>query len=229
MKNYREQNINDKNLKRPTDIIIFTDSFSYSATSTFITSFQNTGGAIVVGYYGNPKIKGNDLYDSSQANSEVISDAKSEFSDLVKLGFEKIGITVGESYEDFANNIPMEYLIYPVDDRVDIYSEYSDNIYDKFIKEGKKIHEKFNNINNNENCNSKNNKLFLYDNSCLNIETNTHGGHKCINNKWDMSQCVPSFCDIGFFFNQSSQMCEEECRFDLIKSYFIFEDNYDNT
>lgn len=178
------------------------------------------------------KIEGIDFFDSSQSNSEVINDAKSEFPDLVNLGFGVIGIMIGEFYQDLANKIPMEYAIHPVDDRVDIYSEYSDDIYDKFIEEGKNVHKKFNNIdinNEKENCNSKNNKLFLYDNSCLNIETNTHGGHKCINNKWDMSQCVPSFCDIGFFFNQSSQMCEEECRFDLIKSYFIFEDNYDNT
>ena len=43
------------NAKNPTDIIIFTDSFSFSATSMFIKGFQNEGGAIIVGYNGNPK------------------------------------------------------------------------------------------------------------------------------------------------------------------------------
>ena len=140
LKNYREQNINNNNLKRPTDIIIFTDSYSFSATSSFINNFQNTGGAIIVGYYGNPKIEGIDFFDSSQSNSEVINDATSEFPDLVNLGFGVIGITIGEFYQDLANKIPMEYAIHPVDDRVNIYSEYSDDIYDKFIEEGKNVH-----------------------------------------------------------------------------------------
>ena len=48
-----------KFIKRPTDIvIIFTDSFSFSATSGLIKGLQNTGGAITIGYLGNPKIKG---------------------------------------------------------------------------------------------------------------------------------------------------------------------------
>ena len=62
-----------KILKKPTDIIIFTDSYSYSATSGFIKGFQNTGGAIIVGYFGNPKIKGTDLFDGSQSFSSVKS------------------------------------------------------------------------------------------------------------------------------------------------------------
>jgi Peptidase family S41. len=45
------------NLKKPTDIIVFTDSFSYSATCIFIKALQDEGGAIIVGYNGNPKIR----------------------------------------------------------------------------------------------------------------------------------------------------------------------------
>ena len=50
--------MNNENLKKPTDIIIFTDSYSFSATSAFIKGLQNIGGAVIVGYYGNPQIKG---------------------------------------------------------------------------------------------------------------------------------------------------------------------------
>ena len=38
-------------------MIIFTDGFSYSETSLFIKETQLKGGAIIVGYGGNPKIK----------------------------------------------------------------------------------------------------------------------------------------------------------------------------
>ena len=40
--------------RKPTDIIIFTDGFSYSATSIFIKDLQETGNAIIVGYNGIP-------------------------------------------------------------------------------------------------------------------------------------------------------------------------------
>ena len=39
-------------------------SYSYSATSGFIKGFQSNGGAIVVGYYGNPTKEGIDFFDS---------------------------------------------------------------------------------------------------------------------------------------------------------------------
>jgi len=73
LREFREKYINNENLKkylkRPTDIIIFTDSFSFSSTSGLIKGFQNTGGAIIVGYFGNPKKKGIDLFDGSQSIS----------------------------------------------------------------------------------------------------------------------------------------------------------------
>ena len=63
--NYRK---NAKNIRKPTEIIIFTDGFSYSATSSFIKNTQIKGGAIVVGYGGNPNINS---FDSSQGPSSV--------------------------------------------------------------------------------------------------------------------------------------------------------------
>ena len=55
----------------------------------------------------------------------------------------------------------------PVDYRVDIYSSYSDDVYDEFIEKGKEIHKKFNEDNY---CNSKNEKLLLHDEKCENFE-----------------------------------------------------------
>ena len=59
-----------KNIRKPTDIIIFTDGYSYSATSDFIKSTQLLGGAIIVGFGGNPEIKS---FDASQSNSVVFN------------------------------------------------------------------------------------------------------------------------------------------------------------
>ena len=44
-----------KKYKKPTEIIIYTDGFSFSATSTFIKSLYHFGGAITVGYNGDPE------------------------------------------------------------------------------------------------------------------------------------------------------------------------------
>ena len=45
---------NMKNKRKPTDIMVFTDGFSFSATSIFIKYLQYYGGGIVVGYFGHP-------------------------------------------------------------------------------------------------------------------------------------------------------------------------------
>ena len=54
---------NAKHIRKPNEIIIFTDGLSYSATSIFIKETQIMGGAIIVGYNGNPKLAS---FDSSQ-------------------------------------------------------------------------------------------------------------------------------------------------------------------
>ena len=56
-KEIRKKYYEKKHLKKPTEIIIFGDFSSYSATSFLIKGFQETGGAIIVGYRGNPKLK----------------------------------------------------------------------------------------------------------------------------------------------------------------------------
>ena len=233
LRDYREKYLNDenlkKNLKRPTDIIIFTDSYSYSATSGFIKGFQNTGGAIIVGYFGNPKKEGIDSFDGSQSISSVesISNSFYLYKNLTDLGF-SARVTLGESFDDSVygkNPLPREYAFDPVDYRVDIYSTYSDDLYMKFIEEGKKIHKKFNEENY---CNGKNDKLLLHSDKCKTIEgfEHAHGGYKCNKetNKWDTNNCQPYYCDIGYFFDQIQKNCVEECNFNDTKHYFIYED-----
>ena len=230
LKEFREEVINNENLKKPTDIIVFTDSFSFSATSSFIKNLQNTGGAVIVGYYGNPQIKGTSLFDSSQSPSTVDDLSNSQIKkELEKNGFLINGLTIEESFRNNPNNannpIPMEYVLNPVDFRVDIYSDYSDNIYDQFIQEGLSIHKKLNEENK---CNSKNSKLLLHDDKCKNLEsTSSNGGYKCKNdNTWDKTTCAGYYCKIGYYFDQAKKICIQNCKFDKEKSFFIYEDNY---
>ena len=148
-------------VKRPTDIIIFTDGFSYSATSLFIKGFQKTGGAITVGFNGNPTLS-DDLFDASQSPTNVQTFNESiEVSDLLKVDFVVGGISGSESFSynyKIKNAIPLEYDFELVDERVDIYNDYNDEIYQTFIDKGKEIFQKYNK---DKKCNKKNKRLLL--------------------------------------------------------------------
>ena len=79
-----------KNIRKPNEIIVFTDGFSYSATSIFIKELQINGGAIIVGYDGNPKLK---EFDSSQSPSPVIS-TKDLSKDSLSKEIENLGFSL---------------------------------------------------------------------------------------------------------------------------------------
>ena len=221
--NIRRKYENSPNLKRPTDIIIFTDSYSYSATSTLIKGFQNIGGAITVGYFGNPTIE-DEIFDSSQSPSTV-KKLKKTIGDIE---FE-LNFPYKEKFNDFyqkGNPIPEEYEVNPVDYRVNIYSKYSDDLYDQFVKEGLNIYKKFNE---DEYCNSKNTLLNFHDNNnCYNIigKEHAHGGYRCgTNNKWNKKECVAYYCDIGYYYDFYQQKCIEECKTE-IKVFYLYEDSF---
>jgi len=222
LNNFREEFKNSTFLKKPNEIIIFTDSFSFSSASTLIKGFQNIGGAIIVGYFGNPKIKGIDLFDSSQSDSSL---------DKLNIQIEEFvleSLTTQEVFDEYKeeNPIPREYTFNPVDFRVDIYSKYSDEIYSDFIKEGKNIFNKFKDGNY---CNSKNEKFMMPDEKCRNLGENLHGGYKCKKEKdeWDKSKCIPYYCDIGYYFDKYQQKCIKECTYEN-QVLFLYENNYTN-
>ena len=207
-KKYFEKN----NLKKPTDIIIFTDTFSFSATSFFIKGFQETGAAIVVGYFGNPK--NNQLVDASQSPSFVGDFSNAEiYNNLLETGIEIRGVTIYETYNytyQMKNPTPREYLIHPVDERVNIFQAYDDSLYDRFIEEAKIIFKKYND---NKECNPNNLDL-LYDpnngKDCYEFENNSHahGGYLCdVDNKTWTNICIPYYCDIGYYFDKYKNEC----------------------
>ena len=226
------------NLRKSTDILIFTDSFSYSATSVFIKGLQNTGGAIIVGFNGNPTLK-EEPFDASQSPSfilphftnciledgkcvscddndlyEIYEEKKicmikdSAFKPLFEKGFYFVQLTIVQTYDDnYLNNtfkykVPREYLIDPIDERSDLYNKYTDERYEEFIDEAKRILKKYE-----INCNANNEKLVKEDENCaFDDDKYAHGGYSCENGEWSKN-CKPYYCDIGYYFDQYKKKC----------------------
>ena len=203
----RKRNFDKNNLKNPTDIIIYTDSYCFSTCSGFVKAFQNTGGAIIVGFNGNPKIKGTYEFDGSQSSSSVSDFKSEEYYALENLGYHVYGVTYSESYDDSYQNknkapIPREYTVDLVDKRVPIYEEYSDELYPSFISHAKSIFDEFK-----DKCNKNNKKLILDDETCT-FEGNEKGGHPCNDEGiWDRKNCSAYYCDLGYYFDQYQQKC----------------------
>ena len=210
LKDAREELYKYGKLKKPTDIILFTDSYSFSATSIFIKSFQNTGGAILVGYNGNPKI-GKEYFDASQSASSVIDFSFTQtYKNLISMGWKVGGITYLEEFDDdYRSNksIPREYLLDPVDEIVDIYEPYTDDKYESFIEEAEIIFDKYNYKNQ---CNPNNTNLLFDTNNCYNFsdEKIAHGGYTCgVDGNWNNTNCKKYYCDIGYYYNKIEDKC----------------------
>ena len=210
-KKYYEKN----HLKKPTEIIIFTDFLSYSATSFYIKGLQETGGAILVGYRGNPKLKDEPL-DASLSPSGAVSISGTEMSETLKeCGFSLQMITTYETFNytyQKENPIPREFLINPVDERVNIFQAYDDSLYNDFIKEAKRIFQKYNV---DKECNPDNDLLLFEpdNNECYTFENipHAHGGYQCDKERKHWSNiCKPYYCDIGYYFDTSKNICVED-------------------
>ena len=211
-KERREKYFKLDKLKRPTDIIIFTDTYSYSATSFFIKGLQETGSAITVGYFGNPK--SNEIMDSSLSPSFIGSFSNTDvYKNIEKAGYKIRLITIYESYNytyQIKNPIPKEFLIYPVDEKFELFEAYNDNLYEKFMEKAKEVFKKYNE---DKRCNRDNLEL-LYDpnnkKDCYVFEKDehAHGGYLCDvrTNTWS-NICKPYYCDIGYYFDKYQNKC----------------------
>ncbi len=194
----------NKNIRKPHEILILTDGYSFSAASSFIKGIQLNGGAIVAGYSGNPN---SFFFDSSQSPSTVHSTEDSD--DKLHKEFKKLGFTVTYtvmeyfSELDYKNeeNIPLEYQINYIHERIKIYEPYDDSNYQKFIDESLKILNKYK-----KECETFNHIIFFSEN-CVFSDPKMHGGYKCLSQKWSET-CVPSYCDEGYRFDKRNQKCE---------------------
>ena len=195
---------NSKNIRKPNEIIIFTDGYSFSATSSFIKEVQLRKGAIIVGYGGNPKNKN---FDSCESPSSV-EDTEGK-RDQYEQAFEDKGFTLRFTtieYFKYYNNIkyPMEFETTFIDERVNLYNKYDDSRYQEFIDEAKNIFNKYDN----GNCNPKNKNILLQSDECkFSNDPHALGGYECGDDgKWTKN-CVPFYCEIGYYFDIEQKTC----------------------
>ena len=202
-----------KRNRKPTDIIVFTDSYSFSAGSLFNKGLKEAGAAILVGYNGYPGSK-KEAFDIGQAptmvktNVEILG--KDEYNRLKEKGITYTGISTGESYRasDVENGVkplvPREFLVDAPDEHVAIYSAYDDSKYDAFIEAAKGVLEKYI-----VGCNPDNMGLHMRSVLCdtkIN-KTHMHGGYVCgADGKWS-TQCEGYFCDYGYYFDTKTKEC----------------------
>ena len=210
------EQINSKTYERkPTEIIIFTDGFSYSATSVFIKDLHESGNAIIVGYNGIPNEKRkNEKFNGSQSPSMVITNYSTNFlldDDIEILKYFNIYLAApfSPSYNDkYQNNsllqIPREFTIELIDERSSIYGSYDDTRYDEFIEEGLRIFKHYN-----HSCNPNHTNL-LYKSDCQFEDKHTHGGYLCGNNGNWSQICKPSYCDHGYYFDTYLKKCKKD-------------------
>ena len=210
------EQINSKTYERkPTEIIIFTDGFSYSATSLFIKDLYESGNAIIVGYNGIPNEKRKkEKFNSSHSPSMVITNYSTNFlldDDIEILKYFNIYLAApfSPSYNDkYQNNsllqIPREFTIELIDERSSIYGSYDDTRYDEFIEEGLRIFKHYN-----HSCNPNHTNL-LYKSDCQFEDKHTHGGYLCGNNGNWSQICKPSYCDHGYYFDTYLKKCKKD-------------------
>ena len=200
-----------KNPRKPTDILVYTDGYSFSAASLFLKYLHNLGGGIIVGYLGNPKKK-NELFDISQSASAVFPSKileifspeayKNKLEKELDCELELPGIQTFYNKND--KDIPLEYDVTEPDEKIDLYSSFYEDSYETFIQNAKDIINKYK-----TECNPKNKKLLKIIKDCDNkFENNyTHGGYECGNDGTWTTNCIASYCEPGYIFDQVEKKC----------------------
>ena len=198
------------NKRKPTDIIIYTDGYSFSAASLFIKYLKDNGGGIIVQYLGNPK-KEDEIFDISQSPSPVFtSNLLKIFSDdnyIKLLNDHKCELQmpgIQTFYNKNNNNTPFEYEVSTPDEKSGIYEDFDGDRYQKFVDKAKEIFDKYKNQ-----CNSNNKNLLKISEECDDKFNNkyTHGGYECGDDgKWS-NNCVASYCDSGYTFDKINKKC----------------------
>ena len=198
-----------KNKRNPTEILVYTDGFSYSAAAMLLKYLQYYGGGITAGYFLNPNLE-NITYNSGISPSALFTHQILQY--FTPTGYnilnEQTGIKVQVPgvqtfYTPYDLTRPLEYEITPVDEFIDFYYLDQDS-YESLINKSLKIFEKYK-----TKCNPKNKKLLLISKECDGKFKNdyTHGGYKCGEDGIWTNICVASYCDIGYIFDHSNNKC----------------------
>ena len=195
-------------IRKPHEIIIFTDGFSFSAASDFIKTTYLAGGAIIVGYNGNPNFE---TFDSSQNPASVLSTENLAPIDSVSKAIEDLGFSLSFTYKEYFDinyegnpQIPLEFQIHEIDERFEFYQKYSDDYYNDFLEEAQYIFDKYK-----TQCNPKNKRLLFIADECVFDDKKMHGGYVCNSSGQWNTTCEPSYCDNGYIYDKKTNKCIE--------------------
>ena len=184
-----------KNKRNPTDILVYTDGFTYSAAAMFIKYLNYNGGGITSGYFLNPNLE-NKTFDMGLSPTPILSSLPGNIKSLP---------FVQTFYNPYNLTCPLEYEITPVDEMANLYiTSLDQGEYDDFVNKSLSIFKKYKTY-----CNPKNKKLVFVTDKCDGKfkSSYTHGGYLCGDDgKWTET-CVPSYCDIGYIFDHINQEC----------------------
>ena len=188
--------------------MILTDGFALSAASFFMKNAYKSGAGIIIGYNGNPNLP-DDIFDISQSPSAFLGVMNYKY--IYPEIYEKIvrdliglfGLTCIASFHEFQeSHIPQEFDVQIADQRIKIFNPYDDTHYNTFIEEAIKVLDNYK-----ENCNPKNKLLLKLSDECK-FDNHLHGGFSCgSDSKWNISDCVPTYCDSGYYYNRISNSC----------------------
>jgi len=184
-------------IRSPTEVIVLTDGYCFSACSMFVNNIQRTGSAIVA---GEGLTSPDDvLFTASQCASTVI-DPGEVFDELKNNSMYGLSFVtpVTETYRVSAKmdeTIPSDYDPMPIDEYVGyIYDEDSINaVFEKYKTE----------------CNPNNHRMLNWTFGCDTKDPNAFiGGHPCgENGKWDTSKCRIAVCNQGYALDFENDKC----------------------
>ena len=194
-----------KNKRKPTEILVLTDGYSFSTAGLYIKYLQKMGGAMVAGFKGNPY--NYTVFDSGQSPSMIFTSGllnifnKEEIQILnkYKIVLEIPGIQTFFDLND--KNVPLEYEVTRVDKRFDIYEEFDADNYYLFVEECLSLFEE-----SSRKCYSKN--VVKFTEKCdSNFKKHTHGGYACNNDGNWSNKCIEAYCDPGYSFDKNAKKC----------------------
>ena len=202
-----------KNKRKPTEILVLTDGYSFSAASLYIKYLQKQGGAVVVGYSGNSY--DDSIFDASQSPSPIFTHDilkifnPEEITNLEEFGIEMEFAGIQTFYELKGTNVPLEYEVNPVDDRLDFHLDYNGND-DNYLTILESAIILLQNLDNS--CYNNNKKIVKISENCDGQFGNefTHGGYLCSDDGHWTEECVPTYCDIGYIFDEANKICVKD-------------------
>ena len=197
-----------KNKRKPTEILVLTDGYSFSAASLYIKYLQKQGGAVVVGYFGN--IFDESIFDASQSPSPIFTHNIIKMFNLEDIEIlEQYGIEVEfpgiQSFYDLNDtNVPLEYEVNPIDDRLDFYLSYNgnDDNYLTIVEKSMLLLSQLD-----SKCYKNNKKIVKISKDCDELFGNiyTHGGYICSEEGVWTYECEPTYCEMGYILDEKEK------------------------